>query len=61
MDNSVVHKLTFDEKISIMKWRASQPSGLPSHYLYNLVENIELDFVETGLKEKDLVGLKAQF
>jgi len=26
--NSVVHKLTFDEKISIMKWRASQPSGL---------------------------------
>jgi len=27
-DNSVVHKLTFEEKISIMKWRASQPSGL---------------------------------
>jgi len=27
-DNSAVHKLTFDEKISIMKWRASQPSGL---------------------------------
>jgi len=27
-DNSVVNKLTFDEKISIMKWRASQPSGL---------------------------------
>jgi len=27
-DNSLVHKLTFDEKISIMKWRASQPSGL---------------------------------
>jgi len=26
--NSVVHKLTFDEKISIMKWRASQPSGI---------------------------------
>jgi len=26
--NSVLHKLTFDEKISIMKWRASQPSGL---------------------------------
>jgi len=26
-DNSVVNKLTFDEKISIMKWRASQPSG----------------------------------
>ncbi|MDC3167570.1 NAD(P)/FAD-dependent oxidoreductase, partial [Prochlorococcus sp. AH-716-D23] len=26
--NSLVHKLTFDEKISIMKWRASQPSGL---------------------------------
>ena len=24
----VVNKLTFDEKISIMKWRASQPSGL---------------------------------
>jgi len=27
-DNSMVHKLTFDEKISIMKWRASQPSGI---------------------------------
>ena len=27
-ENSVVHKLTFDEKISIMKWRASQPSGI---------------------------------
>jgi len=27
-DNSVVNKLSFDEKISIMKWRASQPSGL---------------------------------
>jgi len=26
--NSVVNKLTFDEKISIMKWRASQPSGI---------------------------------
>jgi len=27
-ENSIVHKLTFDEKISIMKWRASQPSGI---------------------------------
>ncbi len=27
-ENSVVNKLTFDEKISIMKWRASQPSGI---------------------------------
>jgi len=27
-DNSVVNKLTFDVKISIMKWRASQPSGI---------------------------------
>ena len=27
-ENSLVHKLTFDEKISIMKWRASQPSGI---------------------------------
>ena len=27
-ENSVVHKLTFNEKISIMKWRASQPSGI---------------------------------
>jgi len=27
-DNSLVNKLTFDEKISIMKWRASQPSGI---------------------------------
>ena len=27
-DNSVVKKLTFDAKISVMKWRASQPSGI---------------------------------
>jgi len=27
-ENSVVNKLAFDEKISIMKWRASQPSGI---------------------------------
>ncbi|AQL31174.1 MULTISPECIES: NAD(P)-binding protein [unclassified Prochlorococcus] len=27
-ENSLVHKLTYDENISIMKWRASQPSGL---------------------------------
>jgi len=26
-DSSVVNKLTFDAEISIMKWRASQPSG----------------------------------
>ncbi len=27
-DNLLVNKLTFKEKISIMKWRASQPSGI---------------------------------
>ena len=27
-DNSVVNKLTFDDEISIMQWRASQPSGI---------------------------------
>ncbi len=27
-DNSVVNKLTFDNEITIMKWRASQPSGV---------------------------------
>jgi len=27
-DNSLIHKLTFDEKISIMTWRSSQPSGI---------------------------------
>ena len=27
-ENSVIHKLPFDENISIMQWRASQPSGL---------------------------------
>ena len=27
-DNSLVNKLNYDEKISIMKWRASQPSGI---------------------------------
>jgi len=60
-DNSVVNKLNFDNEISIMKWRASQPSGIAFHYLYNLVKNIELDFAETGLKEKDSAELKGQF
>ncbi|EEE39959.1 NAD(P)-binding protein [Prochlorococcus marinus] len=27
-DNSLINRLTFNEKISIMKWRASQPSGM---------------------------------
>ena len=27
-ENSIVNKLTFDEKISIMNWRASQPSSI---------------------------------
>jgi len=27
-ENSLVNKLTVDEKISIMKWRSSQPSGI---------------------------------
>ena len=27
-ENSIVNKLTFDENFSIMKWRASQPSGI---------------------------------
>jgi predicted NAD/FAD-dependent oxidoreductase len=27
-DNSVVNKLNFDDEITIMKWRASQPSGI---------------------------------
>ena len=27
-ENSLINKLTFDEKISIMRWRASQPSGI---------------------------------
>ena len=27
-DSSSVYKLTFDDEISIMKWRASQPSGI---------------------------------
>ena len=31
------------------------------HCHYNLVENIELDFAETGLKEMDLAELKATF
>ena len=28
-DNSLVNQLTCNEKISVMKWRASQPSGYP--------------------------------
>jgi len=27
-DNPIVNKLSFDDEISIMKWRASQPSGI---------------------------------
>ncbi len=27
-DNSLINKLTFNDEISIMKWRASQPSGI---------------------------------
>jgi len=60
-ENSVVPQLTFDEKISIMKWRASQPAGIAVPLSLQFVENIELDFVETGLKVKDLAGLKVQF
>jgi len=60
-ENSVVNKLTFDEKISIMNWRASQPSGIAVPLSLQFIENIELDFAGIGLKEKDLVGLKAQF
>jgi len=43
-ENSVVNKLTFDEKISIMKWRASQPSGLAVPLSLQLIRKYRIGF-----------------
>ncbi|MBO8233934.1 NAD(P)/FAD-dependent oxidoreductase [Prochlorococcus marinus XMU1419] len=42
--NSVVNKLTFDEKISIMKWRASQPSGIAVPLSFQLIRKYRIGF-----------------
>ncbi len=43
-DNAVVNKLTFDEKISIMKWRASQPTGIPAPLSLQLSRKYKIGF-----------------
>jgi len=43
-DNSVVNKLTFDEKISIMKWRASQPSGIAVPLSLQVIKKYRIGF-----------------
>ncbi len=43
-NNSVVNKLTFDEKISIMKWRASQPSGIAIPLSLQLIRKYRIGF-----------------
>ena len=43
-DNSVVNKLTFNEKISIMKWRASQPSGIAVPLCLQFSKNYRIGF-----------------
>jgi len=42
--NSVVNKLTFDEKISIMKWRASQPSGIAVPLSLQFIKKYRIGF-----------------
>lgn len=43
-DNYLVNKLTFDEKISIMKWRASQPSGISVPLSLQFSRNYRIGF-----------------
>ena len=43
-DNSLVNKLTFDEKISIMSWRASQPSGIAVPLSLQFIKNYRIGF-----------------
>ena len=43
-DNSVVNKLTFDDEISIMKWRASQPSGIAVPLSLQFSRNYRIGF-----------------
>ena len=43
-ENSVVHQLSFDEKISIMKWRASQPSGISVPLSLQLCKKYKIGF-----------------
>jgi len=60
-ENSLVHKLTFDEKISIMKWRASQPSGIAIPLSLQLSRKYRIGFCGDWFEGKDLEGLKDQF
>jgi len=43
-DNSLVNKLTFDEKISFMKWRASQPCGVAVPLSLQFSRNYRIGF-----------------
>jgi predicted NAD/FAD-dependent oxidoreductase len=43
-DNSVVNKLTLDNEISIMKWRASQPSGIAVPLSLQFSEKCKIGF-----------------
>ena len=43
-ENSLVNKLTFDEKISIMKWRASQPFGIPVPLSLQFIKKYRIGF-----------------
>ena len=43
-DNPYINKLTCNEKISIMKWRASQPSGSPVPLSLQFSEKYRIGF-----------------
>jgi len=43
-NNNSVNQLTFNEGISIMKWRASQPSGCPVPLSLQLIEKYRIGF-----------------
>ena len=43
-NNSLVNQLTCNEKISIMKWRASQPSGCAVPLSLQYVRNYKIGF-----------------
>ena len=44
VDNPYINQLTCNEKISIMKWRASQPSGFPVPLSLQFSEKYRIGF-----------------
>ena len=52
--SSSINQLFGDENISIMKWRASQPSGDAVPLSLQFSKKFRIGFAATGLKEKDL-------